>query len=121
MSHSLKPGGIAFFESAMGKHAAVASLIRVSEQYYKIERERGDELLVYLSGMYVLGLFDYHDLVHQYTGLSSIVLAGPWQSFTSDAKEQAVTEKVGLFKIKGFMGSLNHEDHWNYAGPSTID
>jgi hypothetical protein len=120
-THDVNLGGINFFEEAMRKHSAVESLTRISEQYYRLERTNGDTLLVYLSGIYVLGLFDYHDLVHQYPGLSSIVLAGPWQNFSPDAKEQAVSDGVGLFKVKGLMGSLRRDDHWNYDGPATAD
>jgi hypothetical protein len=120
-THEVNPGGIIFFTDAMRKHSAVASLAQISEQYWRIQRTSGDCLLVYLSGMYVLGVFDYHDLISQYPGLNSIVLAGPWQNFTSDAKEQAVADNVGLFKIKGFMGSLRRADHWNYDGPATED
>src|SRR5437868_6586315 len=113
MSHSVNPGGIHFFESAMKSHSTVESLDRIDTQFYRIERKLGDTLHVYLSGMYVLGLFDYYDLRKLHTNLSSVVLAGPWQNFTHDAKEQALTDRIGLFKVRGFMGSLNRRDHWN--------
>lgn len=120
-THYVNQGGIDFFEEAMKTHSAVESRTRISEQYYRLERTKGDTLFVYLSGIYVLGLFDYYDLIHGYPDLNSIVLAGPWQNFTPDAKGQAVSDRVGLFKIKGFMGSLRWQDHWNYDGPATED
>lgn len=116
--HEVNPGGIQFFEQRMNGHSAVASVARVERQLYRIGRTRGDSLLVFLSGMYVLGLFDYYELTQRHEGLNSIVMSGPWLKFTPDAKAKATSDRVGLFKIAGFMGSLSRYEHWNYDGPA---
>jgi hypothetical protein len=117
-THDVNSGGIYFFESRMKDHSAVRSLERVGDQLYSIERTMGDTLLVYLSGIYVFSTFEYYELKGQHRDLNAIVLAGPWQGICSDARAQAVSDHVSLFKLKGFMGALARRDHWNYNGPA---
>ncbi len=121
MSHFVGRSGVEFFESKMSGHNAVKSCAEISPQFYKIEREMGDTLYVYLTGVYVLGEIDYHELRRGYPLLTTIVLAGPWQNIGFEPKDEAADSEIGIFKVKGFMGSLNRRDHWNYDGPAIND
>jgi hypothetical protein len=95
----------------------VVSFERVgaSDQLFAVVRTYGDTLYVWLSDVYTLGEAEYLFLRGKTPEINCIVSVSGYNRYTDEAKEQAIRDRVGLFKIGEFLGALNVKDFWTYV------
>ena len=104
-----------FFKNVLKDHDKVRKFEKEAEQIYKIIRNRGDKIIVYLTNLYTIGIADYHDIIENHSNVNAIVTASNWNSYTRDAKETAKDNKIGIYVIEEFLGALNHDEPHNYV------
>lgn len=104
-----------FFENVLRSHDKVKRFIREGEQIYKVIKNNGDTIIVYLTNLYTVGVADYYDIVENNNNITAIVTASNWNSYTREAKEEGKKNRVGVYVIKEFLGALNYDEPYNYV------
>jgi len=114
---------IQFVEMKLRGHDRVISFERVgsSDQLFAVARTLGDTLHVWLSDVYTLGEAEFLFLREKNPEINCIVSVSGYNRYTDEAKEQAVRDRVGLFKIGEFLGALNVKEFWTYVPRPTTD
>jgi hypothetical protein len=108
---------IQFVQMKLQSHDRVVGFERVgnSDQLLAVTRTFADTLHVWLSDVYTLGEAEYLFLREQTPEINCIVSVSGYDRYTGEAKEQAVRDHVGLFKIGEFLGALNVKEFWTYV------
>ncbi|NLI71192.1 MAG: hypothetical protein GX361_00485 [Bacteroidales bacterium] len=100
---------VEYFERVISGHTAVANLNEVSENVYEIERTGGrPPIRVLVADIYVVSEADIFEIVTTNYDLTCVLLIGFYNRYSSDAKERAKAENLGLFNMKEFFGAINY-------------
>ena len=102
-----RPESIDFFKTCMAGKATVHGLEDVADLVYRVKRLRGD-LLVRLTNIYIVGEADVVEILAEQQPLDAIVTVAPYNSYTTEAKDYAARESVGLFTMSEFNGAVYH-------------
>lgn len=100
---------VEYFERVISGHTAVESINEVSENVYEIERTGGRPTIkVLVADIYVVSEADIFEIVTTNYNLNCVLLIGFYNRYSSDAKERAKAENLGLFNMKEFFGAINY-------------
>ena len=105
---------VEFFEKVMSGHSKVRDFDKLGHREYAIHRTYDDTIRVWLTGKYIFGILDYHELHREERQVNCIVASSAWNKYTRDAKDIAVQDSVGLFTVKELLGALNLRKFWKY-------
>lgn len=98
---------ISFFERVLRTHDRVESYTRENDIFFRIIRNHDlSPVNALLVNVYTVGLADYFRAKDEFPGMNCLVTAANWNGYTREAKEQAGTDRVGLFVAGEFFGSL---------------
>lgn len=109
--------GVDFFKRVLNSHNQVTGYAQNSYQIFVVQRIRGSEIFIYLTDLYTIGLADYLNIRNSHPEVNCLVTASGYNSYTTEAKEQALSDSAGLFTVKEFMGALHHAKFWTYVPP----
>lgn len=98
-----------FWNSTVPNHAKVVRIEQVDDRKYRIERSYGDTITCFLSNQYDFTLTDYHAIIARHGDVDAIINISDWNGYSLDAKNLSVENRIGLFKLREFLGAL----HWN--------
>lgn len=107
-------GHFKFFEEKIKYHSAVKSLSGGEGGVYVVGRHIGDDLRVFVCDCYSFGYAEFIDTVTRLGGVDAIVVNSTWCGYTMDAKKAAYERRIGVFRLRDFMASLNKRDVWTY-------
>ena len=107
-------GNFNFFEQRMRAHNRVQVLEALQEGRYRLTRDNGTMLEVFICECYSFGAAEYLEVTTKLGRLDAIIISSNWCGYTCDLKIQCREEQVGLFNIRDFMAALNRSDFWNY-------
>ncbi|HEM5197410.1 TPA: hypothetical protein U1312_002205, partial [Streptococcus suis] len=103
---------INFFEQILATHDKIITYQELDNFVYELSLENGTKYLVWLTNKYTVSI---NDVVEKKTeGLDALVTISSWNGYTYEAKEYALQQHFGLFKIREFMGALNYPDPSQY-------
>jgi len=107
---------IQYFERAMRGHSKVINCTKISDSYYKLQREDMSPLLVFVSNYYALSAADYFEITEEYR-VDCLITISNWNSVTQDAYEIGKANGIGVFTMNEFMGALNCAKPSTYIRP----
>lgn len=114
------PSSVETFEQYLLGHSRVAKIEKIKDNIYQFTRN-GDltPLTVIHSNIYILGGADVMELNFLVDNLQVIVLAGNWNSYTSDAKVFGKEQGIAIFRFREYFGALNfnNDEFINYLLP----
>lgn len=102
------------FRNVLAMHSIVQCYTVVSEHIYDVKTKRGVAIRVHLSNLYTLGMADYLKIRSVDKEINCIVVGSTWNSYTAEAKQQAVKDRIGLFDVPEFMGAIHYVRFWSY-------
>lgn len=84
------------------------------EQLLNITRNRKPDICVFMTNIYIVSIADVADIqaVHQ---VDAIVTMSAWNGYTSEAKQYARENGVGLFLFRELLGAVY------YSGNKFLD
>jgi hypothetical protein len=103
-----------FFERRMRDHNRVRQLEPLDAGRYRLTRDNGALLEVFICECYSFGVAEYHEMTTNLGSMNAIIIDSVWCHYTDEIKLQCRSQQVGLFKIGDFMAALNRPDFWNY-------
>ena len=103
---------VIFFEQILARHAKVFTYQELDNFVYELLLENGTKYLVWLTNKYTVSINDVVEKLAE--GLDALVTISGWNDYTYEAKEYALQQHFGLFKIREFMGALNYPDPSQY-------
>ena len=110
-----------FFEDRMNEHSSVASIKKLNvdgEVIYEIKRNGFfDKVKVWLSDAYLFTEFDFDNRPKEIKAGDYILIAKPEANGGVDA-EIIMSSKIGVGKLKEFMGALRVMKMWTYTPPT---
>jgi hypothetical protein len=107
---------IEFFEEALIGHSRVASFTRDREIVFHIERtERRTDIVAVLVNLYTVGLADVFAICKQFPDVDCIVTGSNWNSYTKEAKDHGLKNKIGVFNTSEFFGALRWSKAYKYV------
>lgn len=104
-----------FFIRALNGHSKVSSIRELSGQLYIVTRTDNSAITIYLTNKYIVGIADYLDFINENSDINCIVTISTWNSYTDDAKNRSLDNKIGLFNLSEFLGALHKRDFWSYV------
>jgi len=107
-------GHFNFFEQRMRGHSRVRELLKVDEGRYRLTKNDGGVLEVFICECYSFGVAEYEETKEHLGELDVIVINSNWCGYTPALKVQCRNERVGLFDIRDFMAALNRREYWLY-------
>lgn len=108
-----------FVKSSLRRHDAVKSIEMVCEQLLLISRRSNPAIRVLPVEEYTLGTAQLMDHLTRHASAQVLVNCHPYGQYTSDAKQAAVHQGIGLFSMKEFYGAVNFDGPRlvNYSPP----
>ncbi|HEM3634382.1 TPA: hypothetical protein U1C38_002267 [Streptococcus suis] len=103
---------INFFEQILVTHDRIITYQELDNFVYELLLENDTKYLVWLTNKYTVSINDVVEKIAE--GLDALVTISGWNSYTYEAKEYALQQHFGLFKIREFMGALNYPDPSQY-------
>lgn len=123
MGKALRPEHLNFFYARMNGHSRVLSWGPIPDQHeylFRITRilsgSRSD-ILVHLTDAYRYGLAEFYSRPGRLKAGSYIVIAMPHANAAAEVIEIAKEHRIGIGKIRKFMGALNAKNTWEYMTP----
>jgi hypothetical protein len=105
-----------FFVDRMRKHSSVCDVEDVSTEefyLYRIHRDRGDAVLVWLSDAYRFTDMDFHNRPVELQPGDFALIAKP-EGGANVSPELVEEARIGVGKLGELMGALNKRDVWTY-------
>lgn len=112
-------GNYQFFEQRMRSHGKVAKFSSDALGCYLLTLAGTAQMVVFVCDCYSFGLAEYFEVRSKIDELDAIIVNSNWCGYTTEAKNAAIGDRVGIFNIADFMGALNRSDFWNYTSPET--
>ena len=112
LSDEPRPKSVEFFEQQLTYHSKIARYEKRENFIYKLFLQDGRSYLVWLTNKYTVSITDVVEKIGE--GLNALVTISMWNGYTYEAKEYALQQHFGLFKIREFMGALNFPDPSQY-------
>lgn len=112
-----------FFLDRMRKHSSVRDVedISTGEFYlYRIHRDRGDAVLVWLSDAYLFSDMNYHNRPSE-LGPGDYVLVAKPEGGADVSPELIADARIGVGKLAELMGALAQRDTWKYDAPDWVE
>lgn len=103
---------VVFFEQILARHDRIISYKKFDNFVYALSLKDGTKYLVWLTNKYTVSINDVIEQIDN--GLDALVTISGWNGYTYEAKEYALQQHFGLFKIREFMGALNSPDPSQY-------
>ena len=94
---------------------SVNAVVGSRPQRYLLKRRGMDSVRVFLTNVYTLGIADYLAISQAHQDIDAIVTLSGYNTYTPEAKAQALQNGTGLFKFKELMGALHKEDEDEFA------
>lgn len=110
-------GHFKFFEMRMVRHNRITNLSKLEDGIYELNLTSGDVLRAFICECYSFSVAEFYEVINKNNNLQIIVIDSIWCGYTSEAKDLAISNCIGLFKINELMGALNQLDYWNYVPP----
>lgn len=111
---------INFFKQLISNHSKVDNITQIGFSLFTIEKLNGNTLIVLLVDIYIITEAEVFDLISRYSDIGAIINISNWNRYTTDAKELAKEQQIGLFMLNEFMGALNLDNKrsfLNYISP----
>lgn len=109
--------GRQFLEKVLRTHDRIREFRREDDYSYQLTLKDDREMCIVAVNIYRMGLADLLELVERYPQVDCVINVSVWNDYTGEAKEYALSRKLGLFKLKEFMGALNWTHPWKYVPP----
>jgi hypothetical protein len=107
---------IDFVENALKTHNCVESVTREQDIIFHIERtEDRSAVIAVLVNVYTVSLANVLKISRQYPDVNCIVTCSKWNSYTDEAKDYGRKNKIGIFDVSEFFGSLNWSAPYKYV------
>jgi hypothetical protein len=103
-----------FFEQRMNEHSKVSSCEHLDAGLYSIKLSTGKILKVFICECYSFGTAEYVESCGNYGALDAVVISSNWCAYGLELKRDCMTDKVGIFDVRGFMAAINKNDYWTY-------
>jgi hypothetical protein len=105
-----RPESIQMFIHYVNGHTEVKDINKINNVLYQINKNNGEEIIVYLTNIYTVSEADVIEILSDnQIKVNAIITLSQWNSYTIDAKKYAETQNVGLFVFKEFLGALHFD------------
>lgn len=104
-----RPESIEKFLAYLGSSNAVNDIQRESNQVIMVKRTKHTPIRVFMTNMYIVGLADVHEILHQVRKIDAIVTMSEWNGYTTEAKVFCKERGIGLFTFKEFLGAVYYD------------
>lgn len=106
---------IVFLDRLIVTHKNISSSSRSHDILFTVQREnQGDTLRILCLRQYTMGKTMVDRALHEFGDLDLIYIGGGWNGYQSEAKEQCVSARIGLYVTDEMTGALWRDEYWNY-------
>ena len=107
-----------FIHQFLSNHHKILTMEEISRAVFAIEHKKGYRLRVFVTNTYFFTEYTYDKVIIEDPNIHAIICSNPYSSYTKEAKQRALNNNIGLFKLKEFMGALNFqgEKFLNFLG-----
>ena len=112
----LRDNSRSFVEKILKGHKKVVTFSGRSYNVFEIKRA-GElpSITALFTDLYTVGQADVIEAQDKVENMNCFVTVSNYNGYTKDAKDYAVEQQIGLFRISEFMGALWKKDFWNYV------
>lgn len=120
MTYDYNPWNISFSRTSfllgvLSRHDNIENLTRERDILFKFRRKvQGDHMTLLGADEYVCSLALVHRAIADFGSLNFISVGGNWNSYSNQAKEYCIENKIGLYNSTELSGGLWRDDYWNY-------
>ncbi len=100
------------------KHSKVRNVMCLQDGLFLVNRALGDELRLFACECYCYGVAELHETLNSVGQVDVIFINSMWCSYTGDAKETGLQQRIGIFTYAELMGALHRSDIWRYVPKS---
>ncbi|MEN2766850.1 hypothetical protein [Ornithinibacillus xuwenensis] len=104
-----RPESIEYFINAISGHSKVQEVNQIDTQLFEVIKKNGKRLLVHLTNYYIVTAAEVIEILSQSPDIDAIVTISQWNQWSESGREQAISQGVGLFIMRQFMGALNFD------------
>ena len=104
-----RPESIDLFLKYLSSISVVNNIQHLDNQVIIIQRNDKSNLKVFMTNIYIIGMADVFEILHLVPDIQAIVTMSAWNSYTQEAKDHCINQKIGLFKFKEFLGAVYFE------------
>lgn len=107
-------GNYNFFEQRMREHSKVNAIQKINPSLYHIELVDGRVIKTFICECYSFDIAEYIESCEELGELNAVLISSNWCGYSLDVKRYCMSEKVGVYDIRGFMSALNMNNYWQY-------
>ncbi|ARM34001.1 hypothetical protein B0B39_10895 [Legionella longbeachae] len=106
---------ITFFQSFLEGHQNIDSVQREQDIIFTVYRiSQRDTLKILCCREYIFGVTLFYRAMREFSGLNIIYIGGNWNQYTTEAKNECLKSKIGLYATNEMSGALWKDEFWNY-------
>ena len=89
---------------------------KLSKAMFEVELKNNRNLRVFTTNTYFFTEYTFYKVMAIDPAIDAIICSCPMATYTDDAKALCIEHKIGLFKLREFMGAIHKdgEDFLNY-------
>lgn len=105
---------IVWISRLLASHGNVVTVERTKDIQFDIVRGHGGPIRMICLDEYTCGIARVYEVLEAFPGTNLIYVGGAWNSYTWEAKEYCLENKIGLFNTTEMNGALHRDEFWGY-------
>ena len=107
-------GNYDFFEQRMHEHSKVNKVNKITPSLYDILLIDGRVIRIFVCECYSFDTAEYIEVCQEFGQVNAVVINSNWCGYSPSVKRHCMSQKVGVYDIRGFMAAINKRKYWEY-------
>ena len=107
-------GNYDFFEQRMHEHSKVNEVKKITPSLYDILLTDGRAIRTFVCECYSFDVAEFIEVCHGLGEVNAVVINSNWCGYSPNVKRHCMSQKVGVYDIRGFMAAINKTNYWEY-------
>jgi hypothetical protein len=98
-----------FIENFLANHSFINRMEKLNIAMFDVELRDGRSLRVFVTNTYFFTEYTFEKIMTIDPAIDSIICSNPYGSYTWEAKALCIDHKIGLFRLREFMGAIRKD------------
>lgn len=107
-------GNYDFFEQRMHEHSKVNEVKKITPSLYDILLTDGRAIRTFVCDCYSFDVAEFIEVCRELGEVNAVVINSNWCGYSPNVKRHCMSQKVGVYDIRGFMAAINKTNYWEY-------
>jgi hypothetical protein len=98
-----------FIENFLANHSFINRMEKLNIAMFDVELKDGRSLRVFATNTYFFTEYTFEKIMTVDPAIDAIICSNPYGSYTWEVKALCIDRKIGLFKLREFMGAIRKD------------